>query len=312
MKALVLASLLDWLFGAQEPRVQDGNARYAKGDYQKSLDAYDAALGENPPSPELHFDRGDALYKLGKPDEAGEEFKKALDTRDPAFKARDYFNLGNAWLQQKKLPEAIESYRRSLELDPSDQGAKHNLELALQSQKQQKDSKDGQGDKKDDKGGESKKDDKKSEDKKDQQQSKNDKKDDKKDQGKPDQPGQKDGGEDQQQAKEDQPKDDKPDGGSEPQQAKQDQDQKQKDKAEQQKKDEQQKAEGQPKPEPSGGDEKESEAENEPAGQAGQPKALSKKDAERILDAMKASEKQLQMWQLQAKERHPRSAEKDW
>ncbi len=255
------------LFDAQEPRVRAGNEAYLRGEYDAALKSYDAAMQENPPSPELHFDRGNALYKLSKPDEALEEYKKALDTRDAKFKESDYYNLGNTLGALKKYPEAIESYKRALELDPNDQEAKYNLELLLRAQEEQKKQKNQQGDKKDDK--DSKKQD---EQKKEQEQAKQDEQKKQEQQQK------------EQQAKQDEPK------------------KEQEQQAQQQQKEQQQKQQEQ----------QQQQAAEEKAQANGEPKPLTKRDAERILDALKADEKDLQMWQLQAKERKPRSLEKDW
>jgi Ca-activated chloride channel family protein len=89
------------------------------------------------------------------------------------LKAQAFYNLGNAFFKKEKFKEAIEAYKRALALDPHDERAKWNLEIAERKQQEQKD-KDKDKDKKDDQ----KKDDKKN-DKKDQ-----DKKNDKKDQDK--------------------------------------------------------------------------------------------------------------------------------
>jgi Ca-activated chloride channel family protein len=53
------------------------------------------------------------------------------------------FNLGNAAYRQGKLEEAIEHYKKALELTPEDQAAKENLAFVqkqLQQQRQQKNS----------------------------------------------------------------------------------------------------------------------------------------------------------------------------
>src|SRR5207247_6459522 len=60
-----------------------------------------------------------------------------------------YFNRGNSFYQMGQYPQAVESYKKALDLDPKDREAKHNLELALrkmqedsQQQKQKSDNKD--------------------------------------------------------------------------------------------------------------------------------------------------------------------------
>src|SRR6185436_2984911 len=72
--------------------------------------------------------------------------EKAITSGDSPLNEKIYFNRGNTFFQMGKYQEAIESYKKALELTPSDKEAKHNLELALKKlqenpQEQQKDSK---------------------------------------------------------------------------------------------------------------------------------------------------------------------------
>ena len=53
--------------------------------------------------------------------------RAAADTlRTDEERAQAFYNLGNAQFLQKKYKEALESYRRSLLLDPADMEAKYN------------------------------------------------------------------------------------------------------------------------------------------------------------------------------------------
>jgi Ca-activated chloride channel family protein len=153
--------------------VEQGNALMKSGNAEEALKHYDKAVAALPAEAGAHFDRGAALYALQRFDEAGQEFLRATEAKDGALKAQAFYNLGNAFFKKEKFKEAIEAYKRALALDPHDERAKWNLEIAERKQQEQKD-KDKDKDKKDDQ----KKDDKKN-DKKDQ-----DKKNDKKDQDK--------------------------------------------------------------------------------------------------------------------------------
>jgi len=156
--------------------VEEGNAKMKAGKADEALPAYDKAVAELPNEPGAHFDRGTALAALSRFDEAGEEFLRATEAKDPALKASAFYNLGNAFAKKDKFKEAIEAYKRSLALNPKDERAKWNLELALK-KKREDDKKKEDQDKKDK---DDKKDDKKDQDKKDQDK-KDDKKDEKKD-----------------------------------------------------------------------------------------------------------------------------------
>jgi Ca-activated chloride channel family protein len=155
-----------------------------------------------------HFDRGAALYALSRFDEAGQEFLRATEAKDGSLKASAFYNLGNTFAKQKKFKEAIEAYRRALTLDPKDNRAKWNLELALKQQKDEEKKKENDKNK-DDKNKDKNKDDKKDQDKKDDKKDQ-DKKDDKKDQDKKDQDKKDQDKKDQDQKKQDQDKKDQP------------------------------------------------------------------------------------------------------
>jgi len=179
LSVLALAPLL---FGFEPLRsrngeVEQGNALMKGGNAEEALKHYDKAVAALPGEPGAHFDRGAALYALQRFDEAGQEFLRATEAKDGGLKAQAFYNLGNAFFKKDKFKEAVEAYKRALGLDPRDQRAKWNLELALRKQQEQKD-KDKDKDKKDDQ----KKDDKKD----DKDKNKQDKQDKPQDQQKPD------------------------------------------------------------------------------------------------------------------------------
>jgi tetratricopeptide (TPR) repeat protein len=160
---------------SKNSEVEQGNALMKSGNAEEALKHYDKAVAALPGEPGVHFDRGAALYALQRFDDAGQEFLRATEGKDGALKAQAFYNLGNAFFKKEKFKEAIEAYKRTLALDPRDEHAKWNLELALKKQQEQKDKdKDKDKDKKDDQKKDQDKD-KKDQDKKDQ-----DKKDDQK------------------------------------------------------------------------------------------------------------------------------------
>jgi Ca-activated chloride channel family protein len=166
------------LFEKRDGEIEAGNAALQAGKADDALVHYDKAVKKLPAEAGTHFDRGAALYALSRFDEAGEEFLRATEAKDPALKASAFYNLGNAFFKKEKFKEAVSAYTRSLGLKPDDKQAKWNLEIALRKQKD-KDDKDKQDKKdKDQKDKDKKKDDKDKQDKKDQK--KDDKKDDQK------------------------------------------------------------------------------------------------------------------------------------
>ena len=91
-----------------------------------------------PEEPIAHFDRGVALYRLGKFPEAQKEFQRASEGHDGSVKADAYYNMGNALLKQERYKEALDAYNHTLGLRPDDRRAKWNLELALRKLQEQK------------------------------------------------------------------------------------------------------------------------------------------------------------------------------
>ena len=168
------------LFEKRDAEIEAGNSALQAGKADDALVHYDKAVKKLPAEAGTHFDRGAALYALSRFDEAGEEFLRATEARDPALKASAFYNLGNAFFKKEKFKEAVSAYTRSLGLKPDDKQAKWNLEIALRKQKDKED--------KDKKDQDKKKDDQKKDDKDKKDQKKDDKKDDqKKDQDKKDQ-----------------------------------------------------------------------------------------------------------------------------
>ena len=170
---LCVLALSPALFGfdplrSRNGEVEQGNALMKGGNAEEALKHYDKAVAALPAEPGAHFDRGSALYALQRFDEAGQEFLRATEAKDGALKAQAFYNLGNAFFKKEKFKEAIEAYKRTLALDPRDERAKWNLELALRKQQEQKDKdKDKDKDKKDDqKKDQDKKDDRKQDEQK--------------------------------------------------------------------------------------------------------------------------------------------------
>ena len=195
--AVALVALLPFL-GAWNPlernnrAVESGNASMKSGKTEEALADYDKAVAELPSDAGAHFNRGNALFALSRFEEASNEFLRATQGQEPGLKASAFYNLGNSYFKNDKYSEALAAYRHTLALDPTNERAKWNLELALQKKKEEDKKKQDQKDQnKDDKNKDQNKDDKqksdeKKEDKKDQNKDKKDKdnKQDKDDQSK--------------------------------------------------------------------------------------------------------------------------------
>ena len=129
---LALASLhIGWLDPVMDD-VEEANRQYLLGNYDEAIKKYTQALGERPDLPELHYNVGNALMKKGNPQEAAKEYQSsATATEDKALRAKAFYNLGNSYLMQNQPGQAVEAYKKALRLNPKDQDAKYNLEMAL-------------------------------------------------------------------------------------------------------------------------------------------------------------------------------------
>jgi tetratricopeptide (TPR) repeat protein len=118
-------------FEANPPRVAEGLKAYDDGRYEDALRDFDAAQKELPGSAALEYDKGNALYRLKRLDEAREAYQRAAEMAPGELKPRDLYNLGNALAELGRTQEAISVYRRALLLAPNDEAARHNLEVLL-------------------------------------------------------------------------------------------------------------------------------------------------------------------------------------
>lgn len=136
------------LAGAWDPvqsknrAVEQGNQKYATGDFAGAEQHYREAREKLPGEAGVHFDLGAALHRkaLALPegperqaglDAAEKELRLATDASDPRLRSRAHYNLGNTLVERKKVPDAIQEYRKALKLDARNEDARHNLELAL-------------------------------------------------------------------------------------------------------------------------------------------------------------------------------------
>lgn len=118
--------------------VRHGNRLFKKGDYKRSEIDYRKALIKDSTSIAATYDLANALYRQGDYEGAGAAFDKARDAASLSPHAADYhFNDGDVALQKKDYAAAVEAFKKSLLLNPSDIEAKENYiyaKLMLQNQ----------------------------------------------------------------------------------------------------------------------------------------------------------------------------------
>ncbi len=114
--------------------------RYNQGDYDGAVEKFREELKQDPGSPVINFNLGDAAYRLQKYDDAFEAYAKAMVSGDPTLRQKAYYNGGNALFMQGNTAQNIEQqlssyydaryqYHQALDLNPRDEQAKKNLGL---------------------------------------------------------------------------------------------------------------------------------------------------------------------------------------
>jgi Ca-activated chloride channel family protein len=129
---LLAPCLVGWsFFDPFHEHVEKGNEKAAE-EASTALEHYDEARRVNPGSPIPDFNRGIVLSREGQTEEAGDAFLAAAASDDPTIAADALYNHGNTLLEAEQFAPAIEAYLRSLDLDPADDDARRNLEIAVQ------------------------------------------------------------------------------------------------------------------------------------------------------------------------------------
>jgi Ca-activated chloride channel family protein len=102
---------------------QQASQAFEKGEMQKAADLFN--------NPQW---KGAAQYKAG-------EYEQALKSLEGLESADDWYNKGNALARLSRYPEAIEAYKKALELNPEHKDAEYNKalieKLSQQNQKSQ-------------------------------------------------------------------------------------------------------------------------------------------------------------------------------
>ncbi len=114
-----------------------GERLYASGDFAASAQAFDRALGADS-TPVRAYNAGNAYYRMRRYEDAAVRYRHAAIGPAP-LRQQSVFNLGNALVRAAEeapergqlLLDAVASYEEALRLDPTDQDAKWNLEIAL-------------------------------------------------------------------------------------------------------------------------------------------------------------------------------------
>jgi Ca-activated chloride channel family protein len=113
------AIALLWLFGSGFAigELERGNRHYRAGRYNEAVREYAKAIEGGNDSPELRYNLGTALLRLGRYDEAERHLRLALRELEPEVRQRAYYNLGNRYLEHARKDADPQSVPQMLDAD---------------------------------------------------------------------------------------------------------------------------------------------------------------------------------------------------
>ena len=152
-----------------------GILNYQNQNYEAAEKYYNSILSTDSDNSEAHFGKGSSLFMQDDIKNAEIKFNESLASSETLLKSKAFYNLGNISYKNKKLNDALQFYKKALELNPNDDEARYNYEFI----KYQKDPEEKKDDEKKDE--EKKDDEKKDDEKKDDEKKDDEKKDEEKD-----------------------------------------------------------------------------------------------------------------------------------
>jgi tetratricopeptide (TPR) repeat protein len=108
--------------------LHQGTVLERKGDWEGAEAMYRRATEEDGELPQAHKALGDALYRRGAYDEAAEGYGRAVGL-NPRLGDDVYFRMGNIHYKRMERTQAVELWRKALEINPRNSVVRTNLEL---------------------------------------------------------------------------------------------------------------------------------------------------------------------------------------
>ena len=122
--------------------IKEGNSLYRQGKFDEALKYYNEAKVDMPNSDIVNFNIGTALYQKGDYEKAIEAFTKTLLSDNPEIEEKAAYNIGNSKYRLGRLKvntdlastvnlyrEALDYYKRAIELNQNNTNAKYNHEF---------------------------------------------------------------------------------------------------------------------------------------------------------------------------------------
>jgi len=111
-------------------RMKQGESFYNEEKFDDALNLLVDAQIEAPENIKLKYNIASSHYKMKNYEEAVKGYQDVAATaQDAKVEETALYNIGNAMYRQGKLQEAVEYYKKAIELDLEDKDAQHNLEF---------------------------------------------------------------------------------------------------------------------------------------------------------------------------------------
>jgi len=142
----ILAILIGIPMFAQQKQslLREGTKLYSDSSYSQAEIKYRKALEKDQDYFKSSFNLADAVYKQERYEEASSLFNALKDNASSKDDlAKVYHNLGNSLAKENKYEKAINAYKNSLRINPTDDETRYNLALTKKNkQKQEEQNKD--------------------------------------------------------------------------------------------------------------------------------------------------------------------------
>lgn len=121
--------------------VSKGNGEYSDGKFGDALKSYKKAEKYVPDDNKknmLEFNKGNAEFRMNNYDSAIARYRSSINSGDPDVQKKALYNIGTVYMKTGKKKEAAESFIKALQIDPSYDRAKKNLEYLIKKNDQDK------------------------------------------------------------------------------------------------------------------------------------------------------------------------------
>ena len=126
---ILLFLIYTLLFNQKSLKHSRASELYKKGQFEKAAKIWEKELDSKDKDYLPESSLGKALYQQGKYEESIKKLQDALkeNDKDPGL----HYDLGNAYFRNNQIDNALQAYLNAMLLDPDDENAKANYELAL-------------------------------------------------------------------------------------------------------------------------------------------------------------------------------------